>query len=567
MNKFFFARGQCSALTSGSCMALPLIVLFGSVSQLAWADEATSTPTLPRPDMLAAGDKMLPGEYITSRNGTYTFNVQSDGNLVVYSGATALWSSQTWGNSDVSKLTMQLDGNLVLTRNSGGIIWQSNTGGTDPSNNSYFRYLMVTDSGKLVIHGDAGRPAWSGAVRHDAVRFYSRGMRNYSGKPMCMDVTDALTSNGTNIQLWDCNGFADGDAQAFVYNASDQSIRMRSNPNKCVDLSGGNTSSGTNVQIWDCNGTNAQKFVYDAVSGAIIVASDQAKCIDISGVRSATNLNGTNIRVWDCNGTGAQQFDMAIAAGTGIPIWVSSTSLVKRDSTNKCIDISGGGTTNGTKIQLWDCHGGAAQIFEYNKIAGTIKMVNNNKCMDLSAGNTANGTKIQLWDCTGGENQRFDYDFNGGQIRFRKTPSKCVDVAGNSNGNGTNIQLHDCNNSSAQSFNLSSQLQRLSIDLNNVDDDVYVYVNGTQRLYFNSTNPGLQDIAESWLRYGDNEINVVLGNYGCYASSLGISLYRNMEVQPAMMRSVYLATTLNCGYQADWRYSFNTATGRIRQTQ
>ncbi|MEV1177489.1 RICIN domain-containing protein [Nonomuraea sp. NPDC049784] len=28
---------------------------------------------------------------------------------------------------------------------------------------------------------------------------------------------------------------------------------------------------------------------------------------------------------------------------------------------NKCLDVSGAGTANGTKMQIWTCHGGTNQ--------------------------------------------------------------------------------------------------------------------------------------------------------------------------------------------------------------
>jgi hypothetical protein len=141
-----------------------------------------------------------------------------------------------------------------------------------------------------------------------------------------------------------------------------------------------------------------------------------------------------------------------------------------------------------------------------------------------------------------------------------------VDIAGNGTGNGTEIQSFSCNGTNAQQFNLNGQIQRFSVDLRDVDYDVYVYVNGTQRVYSKDKNPGLKNIDASWLtNYGDNEIVFWLGNAGGGASSLGISLYRNMENQPAVMRNVSLPQTNGGGYQAEWKYNVNTITGRIRE--
>ena len=68
----------------------------------------------------------------------------------------------------------------------------------------------------------------------------------------CMDVSAAGTSNGTPIQIYDCNGTG---AQRWQANA-DGTLR---NPvsNKCLDASGNSSANGTRLQIWECfAGTN-----------------------------------------------------------------------------------------------------------------------------------------------------------------------------------------------------------------------------------------------------------------------------------------------------------------------
>ena len=70
------------------------------------------------------------------------------------------------------------------------------------------------------------------------------------------------TSNGTNVQLWTCHG---GDNQLFSMssNSSTSDIRdfkiVAKHSGKCLDLSGGNSSNGTNIQQWNCSSTNANQ--------------------------------------------------------------------------------------------------------------------------------------------------------------------------------------------------------------------------------------------------------------------------------------------------------------------
>src|SRR5438067_9319349 len=42
---------------------------------------------------------------------------------------------------------------------------------------------------------------------------------------------------------------------------------VNTNSGKCLDVAGGNPSDGTVVQLWDCNGTNAQKWNPAVIAG------------------------------------------------------------------------------------------------------------------------------------------------------------------------------------------------------------------------------------------------------------------------------------------------------------
>jgi len=118
----------------------------------------------------------------------------------------------------------------------------------------------------------------------------------FGGK--CMDVAGANTANGTQVQLWDCNGTA---AQRWTM-ASDGSIRALG---KCLDVSGGSTADGARVQLWDCNGTGAQRWT--ATAARDLVNPQANKCLDATGVSSA---NGTPLQIWACHGGANQKWNV-----------------------------------------------------------------------------------------------------------------------------------------------------------------------------------------------------------------------------------------------------------------
>jgi len=100
---------------------------------------------------LRPGQSLTAGEQLVSPNGKYRLLMQEDGNLVVYEGSKALWSSGTWGNPGAFT-TMQADGNLVVYLG-GKALWDAGTWGFPGAS------LILQDDANLVIY-HAGHPVW-----------------------------------------------------------------------------------------------------------------------------------------------------------------------------------------------------------------------------------------------------------------------------------------------------------------------------------------------------------------------------------------------------------------------
>jgi hypothetical protein len=111
----------------------------------------------------------------------------------------------------------------------------------------------------------------------------------------CIDVPNSSTTNGTQVQLWDCSS---GANQRWTYTASRQ---LTVYGNKCLDASGSGTTNGTAVVIWDCHGGLNQQWNVNA--NGSITSVQSGLCIDANGAATA---NGTRIILWSCN-SGANQ--------------------------------------------------------------------------------------------------------------------------------------------------------------------------------------------------------------------------------------------------------------------
>ncbi|WP_249227974.1 glycoside hydrolase family 27 protein [Kutzneria sp. CA-103260] len=112
----------------------------------------------------------------------------------------------------------------------------------------------------------------------------------------CLDINNYSTANGTQAQLWDCNG---QDNQRWTYTAGRQ-LTVYGGA-KCLDAMNAGTAPGTAVVIWDCNGQDNQRWSVDPDGTIRGVAS--GLCLDAG---QAGTGNGTKIILWTC-GTGDNQ--------------------------------------------------------------------------------------------------------------------------------------------------------------------------------------------------------------------------------------------------------------------
>ncbi|GGW68937.1 beta-xylanase [Streptomyces lucensis JCM 4490] len=150
------------------------------------------------------------------------------------------------------------------------------------------------------------------------------------------------------------------------------------------------------------NGDGSKKSAYTAVLNALngggsttppaesgqIKGVGSGRCLDVP---NSSTSDGTRLQLWDCNNATNQQ-------------WTYTGAGELRVYGNKCLDAAG--TGNGAKVQIYSCWGGDNQKWRLNS-DGTIVGVQSGLCLDAVAGGTANGTLIQLYSCSNGGNQRW----------------------------------------------------------------------------------------------------------------------------------------------------------------
>ncbi|MFE3032180.1 endo-1,4-beta-xylanase [Streptomyces canus] len=108
------------------------------------------------------------------------------------------------------------------------------------------------------------------------------------GSGRCLDVPNASTTDGTQVQLWDCNSAT--NQQWTLTDAGE----LRVYGTKCLDAAG--TGNGTRVQIYSCWGGDNQKWRLN--SDGSIVGVQSGLCLDAVGAGTA---NGTLIQLYSCS--------------------------------------------------------------------------------------------------------------------------------------------------------------------------------------------------------------------------------------------------------------------------
>jgi type 1 glutamine amidotransferase len=112
----------------------------------------------------------------------------------------------------------------------------------------------------------------------------------------------------------------------------------------------------------------------------------------------------------------------------------------------KCADVSGGSSADGTKVQLWTCHGGAGQRWTLN--GTTVRALD--KCLTVAG--TANGGLVQLSTCTGAAAQSWTPGAGGALVNQQS--GRCLDANGGSSADGTQLIVWTCHGGTNQRWTL-----------------------------------------------------------------------------------------------------------------
>jgi hypothetical protein len=208
------------------------------------------------------------------------------------------------------------------------------------------------------------------------------------------------------------------------------------------------------AQIKD--GTSIQRGTYLGNTGTTIGCGGSADgphvhfSISLNGKKQS--WNGREISGWtiydgkkEYQGRAEKDGKVVYANATnGKALLYNPKYAIVNNVSNRCLDAFGAKvTSDGTPIDLWDCHHGVAEQWKF--VNGQIRNIEG-KCLDVvnDGKNYGNGSKIVLWNCHQGDNQKWSFNSSDGTIRG--IGGKCLDAVndGKNYGNGTQVVLWQC---------------------------------------------------------------------------------------------------------------------------
>ncbi|WP_433200613.1 endo-1,4-beta-xylanase [Dactylosporangium sp. CS-047395] len=291
------------------------------------------------------------------------------------------------------------------------------------------------------------------------------------------DPSVKLCYNDYNIENWSY-----GKTQG-VYNMI-RDFKSRGVPIDCVGLqthfTGGSSlpsnfqttlqnfaNLGVDVALTEVDVTNSSTSQYAGLTQACMNVS---RCVGITvwGVRDSDSWrSGESPLLFDGNGNKKAAYTSVLnalnaASPTTSPTGGGTTSPTPTTSptsggggsgrivgaqSGRCIDVPNASQNNGTRVQLYDCHGQSNQQWTYT--SSKQLQVYGSRCLD--AAGSGNGAAVQIYSCNGQANQQWNLNSNGTITGVQS--GRCLDVWGT--GNGQQVQIYDCNGQANQRFSLS----------------------------------------------------------------------------------------------------------------
>lgn len=376
-----------------------------------------------------------------------------------------------------------------------------------------------------------------------------------------LDNTKGLGKNGSRVLF---NTITNNNQKWIVKKIGDGYYYIVSaDGHKYLDVSGGSSSDGTAIGLYQGNNTNAQKFKLvkeeniegtQSISDGNYVIESALQSGKVLDLTSGSTINGNSIQLYSKNNTKAQiwnvKYDGAgyysitsyLADNKGFECSnrVSGQSVLINEVNNtkhkwiikdlgngyysivtpgrhKYLDISGGSTANGTKVQVYTGNGTNSQKFKFIKreikdLEDGLYTISDSsgKVVSVSGDIAYSGANVVLQNNENKNTQKWYVKKIGDElysITSATNTSQSLDVAGGGTSNGTNVQTYKSNNTDAQKWYLKS------------DGDGYYHIEAKNSyLDLNISNDNINtweesDVSSQKFKFTKSDLNIYEKSY------------------------------------------------------
>jgi hypothetical protein len=211
--------------------------------------------------------------------GTKTYSSQDSWILPVNgsAGTTYIYMGDRWISSHLA--------------NSGYLWLPLHVSGTTVSMDEYYEWTLNIANGTWAVTPGAAPTSGSNTPLINA------------NSGLCLDVTNASTTQGTQLEQWTCTGGTNQNWKLASEGSGYQILGQ--NANQVVDVAAQSIANGATVDQWDWNGGTNQQWIFANNGNGYfnIINVNSGMCLEVKG---ASKTKGALVNQYLCNG-GANQ--------------------------------------------------------------------------------------------------------------------------------------------------------------------------------------------------------------------------------------------------------------------
>jgi hypothetical protein len=278
-----------------------------------------------------------------------------------------LYAAEKWGSVAQAMYRVRIRSHYAADEWREWFIFDKATKSVRLANNpdlvlTYYTAARVARGHNLVLR------AWNGK-RDMRLRYIPGTYHNFhngENDNLCMDIWQGKNANNWPMIFWTChNGHNQKFAPrygkgvtnrnlGFAKNSKPFQIKSRGNGRRVLYVAGGIGKSQWEVKIRTPKYDGQEYWFYDTATGSVRLARDKRFVLTQEKVAAGTLRRGlrTVIRPW----SGRQNERLKI----------QGQRIHNAQSTELCMDIYGARDTDGTRVHVWNCHGGWNQKWYVN---------------------------------------------------------------------------------------------------------------------------------------------------------------------------------------------------------